>query len=164
MRRNALIVGALSLVFAASIAQAQDKPNFSGTWNRVVDPNAPAPGGRGGGRGGLGMTATLTQDAKTLTITRTTQAGEVKAVYNLDGTDSKNTVMMGGGNAVEQVSKAAWDGSKLVITTNYAMGETAITTTTTLTLDASGQLAVSFTSPGRGGGEPTTTTTTYKKG
>ena len=163
MRRNALVVGALSLVFAASIAQAQDKPDFSGSWTRVVDPNAPAPGGRGGGRGGLGMAATLTQDAKTLTITRTTQAGEVKTVYNLDGTDSKNTMTMGG-NSVEQVSKAVWDGAKLVITTNYTVGENAITTTQAFTLDASGQLVVSATAPGRGGGGPMTTTTTYKKG
>jgi hypothetical protein len=119
MRRNALIVGALSLVFAATIAQAQDKPNFSGSWTLVVDPNAPAPG-RGGG-GGLGQAATLTQDAKTLTITRTTQNGEVKLVYNLDGSDSKNMVM-GRGGQTEQVSKTAWDGSKLVITTTYSMG------------------------------------------
>ncbi len=164
MRRNALIVGALSLVFAASVAQAQDKPNFSGTWSRVTDPNAPAPtGGRGGGRGGLGMSATLTQDAKTLTITRTTQNGEIKTVYNLDGSESKNTMQMGG-NAVEQVSKAVWDGNTLVITTNYAMGENAVTTTQKFTLDASGQLVLTVTAPGRGGGEPTTTTSTYKKG
>ena len=161
MRRNALIVGALSLVFAASVAQAQDKPNFSGSWTLVVDPNAPAPG-RGGG-GGLGQAATLTQDAKTLTITRTTQAGEVKLVYNLDGSDSKNMVM-GRGGQTEQVSKAAWDGSKLVITTTFMMGENSATRTQNFSLDASGQLVVSTTSPGRGGGEPTTTTQTYKKG
>lgn len=165
MRRNALIVGALSLVFAASVAQAQDKPNFAGSWTRVDDPNAPAAGGRGGGRGGLGMAATLTQDAKTLTITRTTQAGEIKTVYNLDGSDSKNTMMMGrSGNSVEQISKATWEGNTLVVTTNYTMGENAITTTQKFSLDASGQLVVATTSPGRGGGEPVTTTLTYKKG
>ena len=162
MRKNALIVGALSLVFAASIAQAQDKPNFAGSWTLVVDPNAPAPG-RGGG-GGLGQAATLTQDAKTLTITRTTQNGEVKLVYNLDGSESKNSVMGRGGAATEQVSKAAWEGTTLVVTTNYMMGETAATRTQKFSLDASGQLVVATTSPGRGGGEPTTTTQTYKKG
>jgi hypothetical protein len=161
MRRNALIVGALSLVFAASIAQAQDKPNFSGSWTLVVDPNAPAPG-RGGG-GGLGQAATLTQDAKTLTVTRTTQNGEVKLVYNLDGSDSKN-MMMGRGGQTEQVSKAAWEGSTLVITTTFSMGENTVTRTQKFSLDASGQLVVAATSPGRGGGEPVTTTQTYKKG
>ena len=163
MRRNVLMAGALALVLAVPAANAQDKPNFSGTWNRVTDPNAAPTGGRGGGRGGIGMTATITQDAKTLTITRTTQNGEVKTVYNLDGTDSKNTMTMGG-NPVEQTSKAAWEGSKLVITTNYAMGENAITTKQEFTLDATGQLVVSVTAPGRGGGEPTTTVATYKKG
>jgi len=161
MRRNALIVGALSLVFAASIAQAQDKPNFSGSWTLVVDPNAPAPG-RGGG-GGLGQAATLTQDAKTLTVTRTTQNGEVKLVYNLDGSDSKN-MMMGRGGQTEQISKAAWEGSTLVITTTFSMGENTVTRTQKFSLDTSDQLVVATTSPGRGGGEPVTTTQTYKKG
>ena len=166
MRRNTLVLGALSLVLAASTALAQDKPNFSGSWTRVVDPNAPAPtgrGGRGGGRGGLGAAATLAQDDKTLTITRTTQAGETKTVYNLDGSDSKNTMMMGG-NQMEQVSKAMWEGSKLVVTTNYEFNGNPITTTQSFTLDASGQLVVEATAPGRGGGAPVTTTVTYKKG
>jgi hypothetical protein len=163
MRRNALIVGALSLAVAVAPATAQDKPNFSGAWTLVVDPNAAGGGGGGGGRGGgLGQAATLTQDAKTLTITRTTQNGEVKLVYNLDGSDSKNMVM-GRGGQTEQTSKANWDGAKLVITTNLMMGETAVTRTQTMSLDASGQLVVTNTGPGRGG-EVTTTTQTYKKG
>jgi len=161
MRRNALVVGALSLVFAASIAQAQDKPNFSGSWTVIADPNAAPTGGRGGG-GGLGQAATLTQDAKTLTVTRTTQNGEVKLVYNLDGSESKNMVQ-GRGGQTEQVSKATWDGTKLVITTNLMMGETAITRTQTMSLDASGQLVVTVSGPGRGG-EVMTNTQTYKKG
>jgi hypothetical protein len=161
MRKNALILGALSLVLAATTAVAQ-QPNFSGSWTLVVDPNAPPPSGRGGG-GGLGQAATLTQDAKTLTITRTTQNGEVKIVYNLDGSESKN-MMQGRGGQTEQVSVAKWDGGKLVVTTNFTMGENQVTRTQTLSLDASGQLVVSTTSPGRGGGEPTTTVQTYKKG
>ena len=163
MRRNALIVGALSVVFAASIAQAQDKPNFAGSWTLVVDPNAAPPTGRGGGGGGLGQAATLTQDAKTLTITRTTQNGEVKTVFNLDGSESKN-MMQGRGGQTEQVSKAVWEGSKLVVTTSFTMGEAAVTRTQNFSLDASGQLVVSTTAPGRGGGEPVTTVQTYKKG
>jgi hypothetical protein len=163
MRKNALIVGALSLVFAATVAQAQ-QPNFAGTWTLVPDPNAAGGGGgRGGGGGGLGQGGTITQDAKMLTITRTTQNGEVKVVYNLDGSESKN-MMQGRGGQVEQVSKAAWDGAKLVITTNFQMGDNAVTRTESYTLDASGQLVVSTTAPGRGGGEPTTTVRTYKKG
>ena len=161
MRRNALVVGALSLVFAAQIAQAQDKPNFSGSWAVVADPNAAPTGGRGGG-GGLGQAATLTQDAKTLTVTRTTQNGEVKLVYNLDGSESKNMVQ-GRGGQTEQVSKATWDGAKLVISTTFTQGENTVTRTQTMSLDASGQLVVTVSGPGRGG-EVMTTTQTYKKG
>ena len=119
MRRNFLMAGALALVLAVPAANAQDKPNFSGSWTLVPDPNAPT-GGRGGG-GGLGQAATITQDAKTLTVTRTTQQGEVKTVYNLDGSESKNMMSMRGGQ-VEQVSKATWKGKELLITTNFTMG------------------------------------------
>lgn len=163
MRRNALVVGALSLVFAATTAIAQGT-NFAGSWTMVPDPNA-AGGGGGGGRGGgalLGQAATITQDDKMLTITRTTQNGEVKMVYNLDGSDSKNMVM-GRGGQTEQVSQAKWDGAKLVITTSLQMGGNAVTRTQTLALDGSGQLTVTTTGPGRGG-EVMTTTQTYKKG
>jgi len=162
MRRNVLMAGALALVLAVPAANAQDKPNFSGSWALVPDPNAAATGGRGGG-GGLGMAATVTQDAKTLTVTRTTQNGEVKTVYNLDGSESKNMMNARGGQ-VEQVSKAAWEGSTLKITTSYTMGENAITTTQTFALDATGQLIHTTTGVGRGGGEPVTTVRTYKKG
>lgn len=164
MRRNALVVGALSLVVAASIAQAQDKPNFSGSWTLIANPNA-AGGGGGGGRGGgagLGQAATITQDAKTLTVTRTTQNGEVKLVYNLDGSESKNMVQ-GRGGQTEQVSKATWDGNKLVISTTLTMGENTVTRTQTMSLDGSGQLVVTVSGPGRGG-EVMTNTQTYKKG
>ena len=161
MRRNFLMAGALALVLAVPAANAQDKPNFSGSWTLVPDPNAPT-GGRGGG-GGLGQAATITQDAKTLTVTRTTQNGEVKTVYNLDGSESKNMMSMRGGQ-VEQVSKATWKGNELLITTNFTMGENAVTTTQSFVLDATGQLIHTNTGVGRGGGEPVTTVRTYKKG
>jgi hypothetical protein len=156
-----LVLGALSLVLAASTALAQDKPNFAGTWTRVEDPNAAGGGGGRGGRGGLGAGATIAQDAKTLTVTRTTQAGEIKTVYNLDGSESKNMMNMRGGQ-VEQVSKAAWEGNKLVITTSYDMGGNMVTTTQSFMLDGA-TLVVESTSPGRGGGAPVTTTTRYTK-
>lgn len=161
MRKNALALGALALAVAAAPAVAQDKPNFAGSWTLVVDPNAAAPGGRGG-MGGLGQGATISQDDKSLTITRTTQNGEVKMIYNLDGSESKNMVQ-GRGGQMEQVSTAKWDGAKLVITTNLQMGGNAVTRTQTLSLDGSGQLVVVVSGPGRGG-EVMTTTQTYKKG
>jgi len=161
MRKAAVFMGAIALIMGATTASAQGK-NFAGTWTVVADPAAPAPApGRGGGRG-LGQGATIAQDAKTLTVTRTTQNGEIKQVYNLDGSDSKNTLTMGG-NSVEQVSKAKWDGDKLVITTTMNFNGNASESTMVLQLDASGQLVVESTGAGRGGGPPTTTKMTYKK-
>ena len=105
---------------------------------------------------------TIAQDAKTVTVTRTTQNGEQKSVYNLDGTDSKNT-MNQGGNALEAVSKTKWDGTKLVITTSTTFNGNARETTMALSIDASGNLLVESTQPPRGGGEAVTRKTTYKK-
>src|SRR5436189_110124 len=99
MRRSTALMSVAAVAVMASNAFAQAKPNFAGTWNIVVDTtaaNAMAAGGGGGGRGrggggGLGQTVTITQDANTLTLTRMQGQTEVKTVYNLDGSDSKNT-------------------------------------------------------------------------
>ena len=45
----------------------------------------------------MGTEMTITQDSKTLTITRTTRGGESKHVYNLDGSESRNTIAGGRG-------------------------------------------------------------------
>ena len=164
MQRAALLLSAVGLLFAATEVSAQDKPSFAGKWTLVADQGGGGGGGggRGGGRGGLGAEATIAQDATTLTITRATQAGETKAVYKLDGSESKNTMTMRGGT-VEQTSKARWEGSKLIITTTTPMGENTIESTMALSLDADGVLVVETTGAGRGGGAPTTTTRRYTK-
>jgi hypothetical protein len=157
---------AVLLVSAGLSAQA---PALAGKWTLVPDPNAAAAGGgggKGGGRGGgggafCGMECTITQDAKVLTVTRTTQAGDVKATYNLDGSPSKNTQTFGQ-NTMESTSTAKAEGGKLVITTKQQGQNGEVTRTTTLSLDA-GSLKVESTGPGREG-TPVTTTQTYKKG
>jgi hypothetical protein len=110
----------------------------------------------------LGPGATIVQDENTLTLTRTTQMGEIRSVYNLDGSDSKNTLTMGG-NSIEQISKAKWDGNKLVIVTTSSFQGTSFESTVAMELNSSGQLVVQATQPGFGGAAPTTTTLTYKK-
>ena len=118
MRRVATMLTALALVASAASLSAQN-PNFAGKWTLQVDPNA-APagggGGRGGGRGGggggfCGMECTITQDAATLVVSRTTQAGEVKTTYKLDGSESKNTTTFGQ-NTMESTSTAKLRGSR----------------------------------------------------
>lgn len=165
MQRAALLLSAVGLLVAATEVSAQDKPTFAGKWTLVADQGGGGGGGggRGGGRGGLGAEATIAQDATTLTITRATQAGETKAVYKLDGTESKNTMAGRGGATIEQTSKAMWEGSKLIITTTTPVGENTFESTMALSLDADGVLVVETTGAGRGGGAPTTMTRRYRK-
>jgi hypothetical protein len=166
MRRAAVLATAALLVVGAAASLKAQAPNFSGKWTMQVDPNAAGGGGGGrmggGGRGGFGQEFTAVQDAKTLTITRTTQNGEIKTVYNLDGSESKNTQSMGG-NDVTSSSKAMWMGSKLMITTTTEFNGNSRETKMTLSIDGSGNLLVETTSPGRGGGDPVTRTSTYTK-
>jgi hypothetical protein len=135
MRRTAILASVAAVTLTAAVL-AQTTPNFAGTWTLVPDANAPAGGrgGRGGGMMGLGQQATITQDAKTLTIVRTTQAGEVKSVYNLDGSKSTNKISFGE-NSFEQVSVAKWDGARLVITTSSNFQGNAFETTMRFSLE-----------------------------
>jgi len=170
MRRNFLVVAVVLMFGAAASMAAQAKPDFSGKW--VMDPaSAPAPpagaggggggGGRGGGRGGgagFGQEFTAKQDATTLTITRMQGDQTVTATYKLDGSESKNTVA-GRGGQQEQVSKASWEGAKLVIVTTTQFGEQK----RTLSMEG-GNLVVETSQPGRDGGAPTMAKLVYKKG
>jgi hypothetical protein len=121
------------------------------------------PTGRGGGRGGgLGEAFSAEQTDKTLTVVTTNQQiGEVKAVYNLDGSESKNPISFGG-QSVDRVSKVKWDGAKLVIATTSNFNGNAFESTQAWSLDGTGNLIVESTS--NFNGTPTTTKSTYKKG
>jgi hypothetical protein len=133
--------------------------------------------------GGLGDTATIVQDDKTLTITRTTPAGEAKTVVNLDGTPSTSVAVgWGGGGAagggaaagraragaalsgLESTSTAKWDGNKLVVTTSIDLAGNNFQTVMSLMLNPAGELVVESVRPGLQGAPPTATTATYKKG
>jgi len=122
---------AAAILAVATLAWAQ-KPDFSGTW--TLDPAASeggaggAPGGggggggRGGGRGGLGQGGTVKQTADALTVERSIGENKITSTYKLDGSESKNTMMGRGGQSVESVSTAKFDGQALVITTKMDMG------------------------------------------
>jgi hypothetical protein len=178
MRGPALLVCGAAIAVFATAAQAQSKvKEFDGKWTRVDDPNAP-PGGAGGGearggarggggrggRGGLGAAVQIEVDASNnkFYIIRTAQSGEMKSTYMLDGTESKNTMQMGG-NSMDQMSTTKWAGDTLMITTKMQMGENMSESTMALWISG-GNLMVRSSSPGRGGGEGMITTTTYKKG
>jgi hypothetical protein len=108
------------------------------------------------------MTFTVAQDAKTLTCSRTQGQNEVKAVYNLDGSESKNMVN-GRGGQTEQISKAKWEGATVVITRSQAMGGNTVEIKQTLSIDATGNLWIETTRPGQDGA-PVSTKVQYKKG
>lgn len=162
MRRVATAIGTAAVVLMATSVFAQT-PNFAGKWTRDAEKTAAANpnmgggggGGRGGGRGGGGGgDITITQDAKTLVISRMQGETEVKQTFNLDGSPSKNQ-MMGRGGATDVTSTAKWDGAKLVITSDNGQS---------VTYSMDGAWLVSATTrPGRDGGAPTTVSTYYKK-
>jgi hypothetical protein len=111
---------AAAILAVATVTWAQ-KPDFSGTW--TLDPtSAPAAGGRGGGGGALGNgPATVKQTADALTIERTMGDAKVTLTYKLDGTESRNMMMGRGGQQVDSLSTAKWDGPKLTIVTKQEM-------------------------------------------
>ena len=159
--KRAMTAVTMMCALALCAVAAQTPPSFAGKWTLVPDPT-----GAGGGRGmgGLGQSATIVQDANTLTITRTTQMGEFTTTYKLDGSESKNTLNMGG-NSVDQLSTAKWDGGKLRINTKMDFQGTPVEMTLVLSLDPSGNLLTESTRPDfQGGGAPITTKMTYKKG
>jgi hypothetical protein len=173
----------VSLTVAGTAAWAV--PDFSGRW--TVETPAPPAGGagggagggapRGGGRGdmgsGWGSTITIAQDATRLTVEyvffgRGDLQPPLKFVYALDGSETKNSVMMGRG-VQEQTSKTAWDGDKLVITTVHRFtdpttGKPATEEVKqTLSLESPTSLVVETLRGGVLGGPASTTKTTYKK-
>jgi hypothetical protein len=161
MTRTARAACAAAIVFITASAFAQAPPNFAGKWTVVADPNAPAGGGRG--MGGIGETATIVQDATSLTITRQTPNGEFTTTYKLDGSESKNTLNMGG-NAVDMLSKVKFEGAKFIVNTSIIFDGNTAETSATMWLDDAGNLVVESTRPDfQGGGAPITTKMTYKK-
>ena len=112
---------AAAVLSIATMAFAQAKPDFSGTWapDAAAAPAPPAGGGGGGGGmrgGGMMGPMVVKQDATTLTITRTMGENSVVQTYKLDGTESENKQMGRGGEMVTK-STAKWDGAKLTIST-----------------------------------------------
>lgn len=173
---------AMGVSLSVAIA-APPKPNFSGRW--MIE-QAPAPSGSNAGAGrtaatvvrgdmgsGWGPDVTITQDANRLTVeyaffVRYDMQPPLKFVYALDGSETKNSVMMGRG-VQKQPSRTAWDGDKLVITTihDFAHPTTGKMMTAevkqTLSLESPASLLIETTRSGILGGPSSTTRTIYKK-
>ena len=152
---NRLAAATACLLLFAAIASAQTKPDFAGKW-ALTDPSA------ADGRM-IPATMTVTQDAKTITLVTAGQVGEVKTVFNLDGTPGKSPLEIQGMN-IDRVTKSAWDGNKLVLTTVSEFQGQSFETKQVWTLNADGTLTVDATRPDfQGGGGPVTSKSVYKK-
>lgn len=101
------------LMIAGSWLQAPAKPDFSGRWTLDARRSTSTPSGPAAM---FGSSFVAKQDAKTLTLDITFPGGSLQAVYLLDGSDSRNTMPGPAGDEVI-VSRASWDGSRLVIVT-----------------------------------------------
>jgi hypothetical protein len=174
---------------AAAPGSAVTRPDFSGRWTSDPDPAAAGPGARGaagnrgatpglvGGRGdmgsGWGATIAITQDAIRLTVEyaffgRGDMQPPLRFVYALDGSQTKNAVLMGRG-LQEQTARTAWDSNRLVITTTHAFSDPTsgkpMTTEVTqvLSLESPTALVVETTRSGALGGPASSTRTIYRK-
>jgi hypothetical protein len=166
MKRARIGFIAVAVLAVSTLAFAQAKPDFSGTW--TLDPEASqmgAPGGGGGGRQGaagrgggmMGGPMTVKHTGDTLVVERMQGENKVAMTYKLDGSQSKNTVA-GRGGTQEQVSVAKWDGNKVVITRTQQMADQSVEITETWAMEG-GNLTIARTGGGRGGA----TKQVYKK-
>lgn len=161
-----MTVAALALAF---VLGWQGPVDFSGQW--VADPPAAAAAGDMGS--GWGSPLTITQDGRQLVVqpalfSRYDGQPPLKFVYSLDGSESRNSVMIGHASQL-RVSRTQWDGSTLRITTNYPAVDSqtgkslATEVVQRLTLESPGVLVVEVTRSGALGGKPTSTRTVYRK-
>jgi len=115
-------VGAIALFVATASVAAQARPDFSGDWVLAKDRSTQTPQGARvtAVTGLLGEKVSVTQDAKTLTLDISLAAlgRPIRAIYSLDGSESRNLNPVGPGVPDEPIfSTATWDGEKLVILT-----------------------------------------------
>jgi hypothetical protein len=154
MKRALFFAVALAVPLTVASLSAQEKPNFAGTWKLASEAGDPF----------TSPQLVVVQNAKTLTVTSTSQMGEIKTTYNLDGTEARSPLDFNG-TTIDRVTKAAWSGSKLVLTAISDFNGQTFEVKSTWTLNADGTLLSETTRPDfQGGGAPTTTKSTYKKG
>ena len=143
------------MALLGATASAQEKPNFVGTWKladaATADMFTPTQ-------------ITVAQDATVLTITTTGQMGEFKTTYNVDGTEGRSPLDFNG-TTIDRMTKMAWDGNKLVLTSMSEMNGQTAEFKSVWSLTPDGTLATETTFPDfQGGGAPITAKANYKKG
>jgi len=173
VKRVMRLVAVLSLATAS--AAARQPADFSGRWQLVPDTSAAASSPRSVPAlgAGWGSDISIAQDAATFAIEYATYGRydmqpPTRLVYRLDGSESTNTINTGRGPQ-EQVSKAAWSGTRLTLTTARTFDDgsgakpATITTTQMLSLESPGTLVVETAHGAALGGKPATSRSVYKK-
>jgi hypothetical protein len=154
MRNEKAAVTALAIVAWATLALAQARPDFSGTWMLDVA-KSDLGSARGGGPAGGGPSRApspvldakfvIKQTASELSIDQQVGGHSNVTTLKLDGSESVNTGMRGG----QLKSKARWDGSRIVVESTQTMttpnGERTLETKEVRSLAADGTMVVERT-------------------
>ena len=182
MRSRVQIAGVVALLSVAGWVSAShaQRPDLSGEWvradsigGRAVASVGDASFRRGDMGSGWGAMLTLAQRADSLVVqydffTAYDLQPRVRLAYALDGSESRNRVMIGHAESLQR-SRVAWQGNTLVITTLHptpgdADGRaTSAEVRQVLSLDAAGSLIVETTRVGIRGAPTTATRTVYTK-
>jgi Tol biopolymer transport system component len=145
----------LAMMVPETIHAQAGKANFSGTWAFNTEKSTlPGGGGGGGGQRMGGANFTATQDANTLTQTRTGQDGTQRVTkYTLDGKETVNSTGRG-----ESKSTATWspDGKSLTIVTKSSYNGNERTSTSVWSLTDPKTLSIVTTRQGQNGEVKTT--------
>jgi len=150
VKRLSIVLVAVMTLWVAAAGAAQDKPNFTGTWIVVTPVEA------------AGQEQQVEHTATTLSTGHASSGGGHGMVYKLDGTESRNVLTSHGEDFVS-LSKAVWDGNKVLITTATAYPDgRKLDTKETWSLDADGRLVVEHTQA-MSGLRPTQMTVVHRK-
>src|SRR5215203_4317473 len=124
---------------------SQGKPSFVGTW-KLSDPATPETF--------TPTVMTVVQDATALTVATTSQMGEFKTSYKLDGSEAPSPMNFNG-TTIDRITKLVWEGNKLFLITTSKMEGQSLEFKSVWSLTADGALATETTFPDfQGGGAP----------
>jgi hypothetical protein len=175
--RGSLPLIVLLAVIATRTEADEARPDFTGTWERVdAEPEVPtvvATGDvafRSGTMGsGWGSPLTIRQDAGTFVVEYPQFSAydlqpPLRLTYALDGSDSRNAVMIGHATTEER-SRLAWRDRTLVITTEFPAPVPGghVEVLQAIALESADTLVVETTREGVEGAPPSVTRTTYAK-
>jgi hypothetical protein len=119
----------VATVFPIAVG-GQARPDFSGTWTRVVDKTDTARVGS--------SSHTITQTASEIAVTIAGRGGPETSIYRFDGVTSTNQTQSPDG-PLTVTGTARWDGASLVIETTREIQGMTITTREVRTLDTTGK-------------------------